>query len=216
MKQENLETFPMWVHLETLAMWIPNQRDTNIVWNSSHHPKMRITEQVRHWHIVTSCFDVFNAGYFTPSISSESSDNEEMTERRADDWLKLQLKVGSTVPGVLSVVPPPDCAPSALKEAIQAPPSGPIQGAAKMKEPFVNPWIGRVGGGHNQVWPANTETPLTDATKKRIENSRDEALKRKQIAEGQMSGMETSAPIEGALKEMRLTGSGLGDCGFRL
>lgn len=102
-----------------------------------------------------------------------------MTERRADDWLNLQLKVGTTVPGVLSVVPPPACAPfeSALKE---------------------------------------NRPPLTDAIKKRMENSRAAALKRKHIAEGRMSGMATCAPIEGALKEMRLTGSGLDDCGFML
>ena len=128
---------------------------------------------------MSSCFDVFDAGYFTPSISSDSSDNEEMTERRADDWLNLQLQVGTTVPGVLSVVPPSACAPteSALKE---------------------------------------NRPPLTDATKKRIENNRAAALQRKQIAEGQMSGMATCAPIEGALKEMHLTGSELDDCGFML
>ena len=41
----------------------------------------------------------------------------------------------------------------------QAPRRETIQGAPKMKEPRVNPWIGRVGGGNNQVWPTNTGTP---------------------------------------------------------
>ena len=51
--------------------------------------------------------------------------------------------------------------PASLKhaETVQETRHAPIQLAAKTKEPLVNPWIGREGSGHNQVWPANTETP---------------------------------------------------------
>ena len=143
--------------------------------------------QVRDWHVVSSCFDVFDAGFFTPSISSDSSNNEDMNERRAEEWIHLQLKVGTNVPSVLSVVPPPACAP--------------IE-SARRKE---------------------TGPPLSDAIIKRMEDNRAAALRRKQAVHGHMSGTVSvvplppaCAPIESALKEMRLTGSGLGDCGFML